>query len=356
MSEGVFMNERPRAFRVIALTFAVITVILLGFVAYSTLGHATVTITLGNVSKEVSFRVPIAEVQPGQAAPTGTLPATFFETTDSATDSFVPTGAAASPTSKAGGSVTLHNNTDHDQPLVATTRLLSPDNILFRLQTAVRVPAHGTTTGFVVADKPGPSGAIGASTFTIPGLSAALQKDIYADSRASMTLGADTQKTVSQQDLDAARQTLLSRLQSKAATTVGSESSAASLTPQNFISNVLQETSSAKAGDKAQSFTMTVKADIVGVSFQNADLVKHIQDDAGGAQVTSPDSITYTLVNYDPILKTVTASGKATVTSNVVQSSSIFSAVNFVNMTPEQVQSFLSNYDGISAVRVDLSP
>lgn len=104
----------------------------------------------------------------------------------------------------AEGVATISNRTTADQPLVATTRLLSDEGVLFRLRDSVEVPAGGSVDAAVYADEPGASGNIGPSHFTIPGLPTSLQDDIDAQSAVSMTGGVVEVGVLSQSDVDAA--------------------------------------------------------------------------------------------------------------------------------------------------------
>ncbi|MFW0837659.1 MAG: hypothetical protein ACKKL5_01535 [Candidatus Komeilibacteria bacterium] len=88
---------------------------------------------------------------------------------------------------KAGGNITIINNYSKDQPLIATTRLLTNDNKLFRLTETIVVPAGGQITAPVQADKVGDEYLIGPTHFTMPGLWEGLQDKIYAQSDQSMT-------------------------------------------------------------------------------------------------------------------------------------------------------------------------
>lgn len=81
----------------------------------------------------------------------------------------------------AEGTFELVNETGNAQVLVATTRLLSEDGVLFRLKDRVSVPAGGRITATAAADQPGASGNVGPGRFTIPGLSTAQQSVIYAE-------------------------------------------------------------------------------------------------------------------------------------------------------------------------------
>ena len=87
---------------------------------------------------------------------------------------------------KAIGNITIINESSLDQPLVATTRFLSEDGVLFRLKERVTVPSQGQIEAEVYADKEGESGNIGSSSFTIPGLSSSVQKLIYGESVIAM--------------------------------------------------------------------------------------------------------------------------------------------------------------------------
>ena len=73
--------------------------------------------------------------------------------------------------------------------MVATTRLLTSEGVLFRLKDRVNVPAGGEIEVEVYADQSGIASEIGPSQFTIPGLRTDLQKLIYAVSKESMKGG-----------------------------------------------------------------------------------------------------------------------------------------------------------------------
>lgn len=85
------------------------------------------------------------------------------------------TGTSTSSNQKARGTVTLLNNfSSETQPLVATTRLESPEGKIFRLTEGVTIPGQkngqpGTIEATVIADQAGSEYNIAPSTFTIPG-------------------------------------------------------------------------------------------------------------------------------------------------------------------------------------------
>ena len=113
------------------------------------------------------------------------------------------------------GSVFIVNKEGFDQPLIATTRVLTADNILFRIKTGVIVPANGEIETEVYADDKNFKGVIKPTKLTIPGLSKSLQKTIYAENRENLG-ETKTVKIVSQEDINVARETLTEELYNKA--------------------------------------------------------------------------------------------------------------------------------------------
>ncbi len=79
----------------------------------------------------------------------------------------------------AKGEVEIVNESGNAQTLVATTRFLSADGVVFRLDARVVVPARGRVKAAFTADQAGPQGDVPAGRFTIPGLPAATQQVVY---------------------------------------------------------------------------------------------------------------------------------------------------------------------------------
>lgn len=125
---------------------------------------------------------------------------------------FDATGEAVAVGGKSTGMATIVNETSQNFNFVATTRLLSKEGVLFRMKTGSAIPANGSVTVEIAADVAGPSGDIAATTFTIPGLSAALQQQVYAKSDTAMTGGSGKAKAVSEADIMAAKEALTAEL------------------------------------------------------------------------------------------------------------------------------------------------
>lgn len=113
--------------------------------------------------------------------------------------------AATAVEGTAGGDVVIYNEGRSSQPLVATTRFLSEDGVLFRLKDRVTIPPGGRVTARIEADEPGATGDVPAGRWTIPGLPPATQQVVYGISEAAMTGGVVLDGApLTQEELDAA--------------------------------------------------------------------------------------------------------------------------------------------------------
>ncbi len=129
----------------------------------------------------------------------------------------------------AQGAITVINASDQPWPLLPHTRFQASNNLIFRSTDSTTVPAQsptgpGTVDIPVVADPTdalgqviGDRGNIAPSSFFLPGLSAANQKKLYAQSKNPMTGGKTiVTKFITQDDINAAEQKLATDLKNSA--------------------------------------------------------------------------------------------------------------------------------------------
>jgi type IV pilus assembly protein PilM len=132
-----------------------------------------------------------------------------------------PAQVAAGPT-KAEGSIMVVNGAGRAFTFVATTRFLSADGALFRMRRNADIAASGETAVEVYADVAGPGGNIGPTTFTIPGLSPAMQQQVTGRSDQPMQGGStgvqdgEMVTAISDTDLTDAKEILVDRLATEA--------------------------------------------------------------------------------------------------------------------------------------------
>ncbi len=342
-----------RFYKIIALSFLFLTVIILGVVVFITSKKATIVV----VSKQDSQTVPLTiKVTPDNAGGQ-TIPGTVSSTSFVWSNTYYPTGTKVIE-GTAGGQVTLYNKTAVPQTLVKTTRLLSPNGVLFRLSDTVIVQANGDITATVYADKPGADSDIAASQFTIPGLAEEKQKTIYAVSTAAMTGGAKKVGVLSDDDIANALKDYKDKVKDAFLATIkdASSSQAVMLINQNVSANH-------KAGDEVADFTIQGTNTILVVSYNSADLAKLLND----ALSTKFDSSSEKLLslNKDPVVNVgsydvANRTADLSVTQEVVvtldSNGDKLLAKNFLGKKKEDIQRYILGLDHVSGVDVQFSP
>lgn len=159
--------------------FLLLTVAAIFVILHFALSKATIKIysNIENLEKKVLVEMR-SENDPNVSADAilGKIVKTEFELSATASSSY-----EVVPSDKAGGYVVIYNNYSKDQPLVKTTRLLTPDNKLYRIQEDVNVLAGESVEVWAEADQTGEEFTIDAvEKMTIPGLWEGLQDTIYA--------------------------------------------------------------------------------------------------------------------------------------------------------------------------------
>ena len=194
------LPESPvKFYRIIAVSFLIITISLLSVVLYMTTKRATVTIVAKEEKTTFSLNATLQEtVSPSTVQ--GTLTLTQFPYTKN----YVPVGTKTSE-GVAKGTLTIFNKSSQATALIPKTRFITADGVLFRLVKRADIPAGGSVVAEVYADQPGKSGDISPSKFTLPALSLEQQKLIYAVSEQSMRGGSVAIGVVTSDDMSAAQ-------------------------------------------------------------------------------------------------------------------------------------------------------
>ena len=348
-------NEQPvRFYKIIALTFLFLTIILLGIIMFMSSKRATIIIESKASPVDISDSVLI-----GKGNVSGSLKGNVTSKMITLTQEFFPTGTREEM-SKAEGIVTLRNDSKINQPLVATTRLLTPNNVLFRIKERAVVPASGTVDVAVYADIEGEGGNIEATTFIIPGLAAARQKEVYGASSIVMTGGVKKVGILSADDIEKAKSQLRASMEKQAKEELLSDN--LEMTGIFSIVEDIYETE-AKTGDEVAVFSITGKAIILGVFYNMTDLqnaankflAKRAVDDV---EVVEPSQNPPTVVIEDYDLE----KGAATVQvfySGVTllnPESKQLDKSMFFGKTKDEVRRYLLKLDHVRSVDIKFSP
>jgi hypothetical protein len=344
-------------YRKIAISFVIVVAIILIAVLY--LSSVQAVIKVEPIQRAVSSDLIIRAVQ----TPTKNTEVRGVIKIGSIgkTKTFSGVGVAAKEVEGIStGEVTITNNLSSKQPLVKTTRLLTPSGVLFRLTDGVTVPAKGSITAQVYADQKGKSGDIGASTFTIPGLNATKQKLVYAESVAPFTGGVEKISVVTKGELDVSAGFLKEELLEDAKLMLRKEAGS-SFDGEVFQEVVDEVTFSIEPDTEANNYDVQMKITVNGVFFDQealqAVVVKNLYEGLGqGEEFVSvdPDKITISVDQID----NQNAGLHVTLESSVITSrtSKALDVSRFVGLNEQEVKDLLLVDNIATSVEVDFSP
>lgn len=200
----------------------------------------------------------LISVNPIEGETRPVLATRMIETDVSAEAEFPTTGISAGLPGKSQGKAKIVNTTAKTFNFVATTRLLSEGGVLFRLKSPASIQANGETEVEVIADQPGDSGDIGPAQFTIPGLPAALQKEVYARSSSSMAGGAASSKGVTEEDIAKAKLALTEQLKADAETKLKALANSGESVSSDLVTSSEIEVEAPAAGTPGDTIKMTL--------------------------------------------------------------------------------------------------
>jgi len=358
------VRKSVNLYRKLVWRFVAFTVILLVVVFYFSFSKATVIITPKGEAINDSL---LLKVQPDGTMPENPetdfrekVEGTVTELTVSEEKTFEATGEEFIG-DEIYGQVTVINNSAKSQALVATTRILSPDNKLFRLKEGITVPAGGEVKTDVYVEKPSEDMAIKATKFTIPGLWLGLQDKIYAESSDDFVYRQKIKRFIKASDIEKATKEMNDLLLAKAKLSQQANS---------VNEGVLYDSSGqasfavdAKAGEAKEQFSIKAQVDLVIVTFSKdqaaklaaAKLALLVPDDKELSNF-SADKLTYIFDNYDS--KTGIAAIKANFGGVMVlkNNTEIIDKKQLVNLNREQLENYLKTFPEIESYEVSFFP
>ncbi|MBI2551198.1 hypothetical protein HYV73_02520 [Candidatus Uhrbacteria bacterium] len=260
-----FDTPRPplRMYRIIAAVFVLAVLALLAVVLYVSSVQATIFVKANSTPVEKEFVLDIVRTPSSPSEVRGRVLSAAMGRTK--TVALSGTGMTEVP-AVSKGKVVLVNESAQPQPLVATTRLLTADRLLFRIDQSVTVPAKGRLEVPAHADKEGKEGDIGPTRFTIPGLAADRQKVVYAVSESPFTGGTVQKVAVGQADIDTAVAALQAELEGQAKETLNREAGEV-FDGKLYSTSVIDQKVTAKPGDEVSQFDVVLSVRVVGVYY-----------------------------------------------------------------------------------------
>lgn len=339
-------------YRTIALSFLVLTVVLLGVVVLITSKKASITIMAKEDTRSVNMNVKVASMADGKDSIAGSVSSTVINFSQK----YFPTGSKTIE-GTAGGEVTLFNKTAEAQTLVKTTRLLTPGGVLFRLSDKVTVPANGEIKAQVYADKEGKDSNVGPTSFTIPGLATDKQKVIYAQSAVAMDNAVRQVGILTDADVQGAQKDFEQKIKDQY---VVSSTDAMQKVVSVLNANPVVDK---KVGDEVDGFSLSGTTTVVVVTYSKQSL----SDLISGAVSSKVDGSLEKVLN-------ITSDPKVAVASYDASSNSAQLSVNqdvmvtldanaeklspqyFMGKTKDEIERYVFELDHVAGVQVDFTP
>ncbi|OGG86623.1 hypothetical protein A3B87_03290 [Candidatus Kuenenbacteria bacterium RIFCSPHIGHO2_02_FULL_39_13] len=355
-------NPAHSSYRRIALVFVVLAVILILGVSYLALSKVTISLTPANKTINYDFTLTLADNPQNSSSTSAILPAKIMSE-QSAVEQEFPVAQGSMVDGQAQGTVTIYNNRNSSQTLIATTRLLTPDGKIFRLKDKVILPANSSLQAKIQADEKGAGGNIPATSFTIPGLSESLQKLVYAKSSAAMTGGTRQIGVLTASDIEKAK---LELSQSSSAGAIAKF--AASLNDKSLLlidsqSKLAETKADQEVGSEVSSFTLFGQLAVAAVFAKQEEileLAKNKFKESNGAKNefvnVDPSSLSYQLIAIDEKKLEAEVKVKISGLATLDPEKDIFDKNLLVGFTENDLKLYFSQFESIKDAQVKFSP
>ncbi|MFA6391189.1 MAG: baseplate J/gp47 family protein [Patescibacteria group bacterium] len=350
-----------------AVLFLGVALVAVVAIVYVSLAKTVITITPSPEAVSISFDLPLTAEINQLENQTNSLPGRLVEKQIEETKTFTNVTSQSKVQGKAEGTVTIYNKYTSNQPLVASTRLLSEDDVLFRTKETVTVPAGGQVEVEVEADQSGETGNIGPSRFTIVALWKGLQDKIYAESSEAMNNGLRDVTVATLKDINDSKEEFAVELKEKAAEElsreIAIENSAEKILPQAVVYQILNEEASVKPDAEVNSFEITSKINVIAAVFDETELFNYAKNllsekvssnkELAGTEI---NLLQYAIKSFDLENQTAVLSVKLDGTTKVKLASPIFDRDNLLNRDKQEIKTYFLDFPEIQNVDVKFSP
>lgn len=350
-------------YRRIAVTFSVLTVLVVALVAYVVLLRAEVVVLSKQEEVRAEFLVDVAAESVNEPSKDD-IPGTITSLEDSVTRTF-PSTSVVKVKLPPKGQVRIVSAMTRPQTLIATTRLQMTDGTLYRLKKTVVVPAQGSVIADIYPDDATAQPPQGEISFIIPGLNPDSQRLFTVTSSGSLAGEEKDVRMVTASDMNAAEEvlknematTLIARAREKAT------SDGASMDGEIVEVAVAHRTSDVPVGSDAEAFALTVTVRATVVHYDAKKLAARTRE-------TLKDKLTYdkTLRDFDAsgivveVEKLDGTTGRATLKVSAAGSSMLsadspsFTKDKLLGVTVEAATAYLQGVDGVASASVRTKP
>lgn len=261
------------------------------------------------------------------------------------------------------GKVTLINKRPEPQTLVKTTRLLSKDNILLRLTNQVVIPANNQIEADVYADNPNAFQDLQPTSFIIPGLWVGIQDKVYAESKGMLKSSGTAVKVVKVIDIARVEEELTNKLYDQAI-----EQFKKQAVDQNYVTFVVskkviekQVVPAAETMQDKVKVSEKISVNIVAIN-QNevvnkaGERLRSVVPQGYDLMNLDMDKFVYKVQAFDEQKKTANVKVHVVGEAVVKADNEIFNKDKIAGLSPKGVELYLSNFEEVEVVSVELSP
>lgn len=353
--------------RTVLASLVIASVFLFGTIIYISSGEARVIIKPKKDLLDLKFKVTASDMYNSVDSNLNRIPGQAFKIEKSMTQTFAAT-SQKDAVQKARGKITVYNELNTPQPLIATTRFESEKGLVFRTLKTITVPAGkagipGKTEVEVIADKPGQEYNTATGKFMIMAFreknDTEKYQKIYGQAKDQMHGGINGKSTVvSETDHASAKQTIINKLSAELDSALKSQGSQFKVINTGGV--VFGDPdSSAKPDDAASEFTMTINGSIKAIGIKEDDLYKLINEYTQKNKNLEivPEKIDITYENIK-----LSDAGNMVEFDLSVKGNGYFSVVrdqiinDLLGMSSKEVRHYFEGKESIESAKVLLSP
>ncbi|MBU0722158.1 hypothetical protein KKA93_01720 [Patescibacteria group bacterium] len=355
-------GEPKSIYRKIAFSFIVLTLILAATVLY--FGFSKLTITIIPAQEKIVYNSTV-EVISQTSSSTLSSEQIYGMVKQAPVEQFKEFSVSGKEVlgEEITGKVTIINNYIKNQPLVATTRLLSSDNKLFRLKDTVNVPAGGQVEAEIYADVVKPEMAVGLSKFTLPGLWAGIQDKIYAKSKEPMKYNRKIKYTIGQSDIDNAVSQLKNDVLANVKNQVGQTYKDYAKVLFMVDNNSVTQDVNGKVGEEKEKFSIKMKTIVTVVAFNDdevynqikAKLMAMIADDKEISEFNK-QNMSYALESFDITQATARVNVDSMTKAILKDGAKAIKKNNLAGLNYEQLKVYLNGLPEVAGYQIKFFP
>lgn len=248
------------SFKPYIIGFAIISVTIALFVAYTTFAKTTVALTPKKDTSTTETFITISKDATGDLTGYNTVSGKIITKEVQASKTY--TGVEKKEVDGfAKGTVTLVNKRSEAQPLLPKTQLVTTNGTIFKTDGWLSIPANGSIEATVTAAEKGPSGNIEPQKLVVAKLWEGWQDIIYAENNEKLSGGTVNDYVVTDQEIENAKNNAISQIIEDEFKKISSEISEDEyLDPKLVKADIKKFTPAAKTDEVKERFEVSIQA------------------------------------------------------------------------------------------------